>query len=1209
MSNFNRILIVDDDANLRKTLSDILKVKGFIPSACETGKAALEQVAQEEFMLALIDLRLADISGLEVMRSIKESSPQTECILLTGHASQATAIEAINLGAYSYYQKPYDLDQLLLSIHHAVDKHQSEAALRESEERYRMLAENMSDTVWLMDMDLRTIYISPSVTRLRGFTLSEINAAPFDQLMTSDSLKRFLQLFAEIHEPEFLSSQKQQISKTIELELFKRDGSKFWSENTYVLIRNTEGRPVNILGTGRDITERQQAEETLRKSEIRFRKLIENAPGAITLLGTDGRLKFVSSSTERVMGYTPEETLGANPADYTHPDDLPMVIGVLQELLQNPGQQRTLQYRFKHKDGSWRWVESTISNLLQEPGIEALTFNFQDISERKKTEEALNLQATALNAAANAIVITDRNGAIQWINPAWTALTGYSAEESFGKTPRILKSGSQDENFYNIMWDTILSGQVWRKELVNRHKDGSLYTEDETITPVYDENSEITHFVAIKQDITARKQAEELTRRRVAELEVLYESSLNISRLLDPRQIAHTMTEILSQKLAWHHAAVRLYHPERKQVELLALHHPQVPFEAMPGEIERLQKSIQTSKIGLSGWVIEHGEAVLCPDVDADPRYLKTYPNIRSGVYVPMKLGERILGSISVESTELAAFQVDDLRLLSTMAAQAAIAFHQAQLYEQIQQHAAELEKRVEERTTDLQHANLELGRAARMKDEFLASMSHELRTPLTGILGLSESLQLNTYGDLSEKQLRILKNIEDSGRHLLELINDILDLSKIEAGKFDIQLEPCSLAGICQASLQITKGMTQAKRQNTSFSISPDSIVVRADARRLKQMLVNLLSNAVKFTQEDGSLGIDVQGDPNEHRVRITVWDTGIGIKPEDLSRLFQPFVQLDSSLSRQYAGTGLGLSLVQRLAELHGGSIELESQPGQGSRFTIILPWEIEITQPFARPDQIAQKLHRALTIEENEVNAQQLTRYLEKFGIKNQIQPIALEAVEQAAQIAPDVILVHLNLPDKSGLQLLMELKSDQRTRNIPVIVMSVDEKRSQAMALGAAGYLVKPFTAAELQTELQQAARMVSRLEPVSKTAPAVLLADDNEIILEVLADFLLAQGFAVTAVRSGSELLERIDKVRPDILLVDIQMPEMDGLEVMRRIRAHPDEQVRTIPIIAVTALAMSGDRERCLSAGANEYLSKPLHLEKLVETIRELCMK
>jgi CheY-like chemotaxis protein len=351
----------------------------------------------------------------------------------------------------------------------------------------------------------------------------------------------------------------------------------------------------------------------------------------------------------------------------------------------------------------------------------------------------------------------------------------------------------------------------------------------------------------------------------------------------------------------------------------------------------------------------------------------------------------------------------------------------------------------------------------------------------------------MNTYGGLNQDQQNALKGIERSGRHLLELINDILDLSKIEAGRLELQPAPFSLDGICQASLQMVIGTARQKHLQTSFSMDPVSIVLKADARRIKQMLVNLLSNAVKFTPENGSIGIDVVGSLQQQKVSISVWDTGIGIRAEDLSRLFQPFVQLDSSLSRQYSGTGLGLSLVHRLAEMHGGSVQVESMPGQGSRFTIVLPWEM--------------------------------------------LDPVAL---------AP----------------------RRRMTDNLPSPTFK-------------------------------------SPLQP----GPRVLAVDDNPVMLEVFGDYLGAQNFIFIATHSGDEFLEQLEQTHPDVLLVDIQMPGMDGLEIIKRIRSHLEARIATLPVVAVTALAMTGDRERCLEAGANEYMSKPVELVMLAGTLRDLFIQ
>jgi PAS domain S-box-containing protein len=392
----------------------------------------------------------------------------------------------------------------------------------------------------------------------------------------------------------------------------------------------------------------------------------------------------------------------------------------------------------------------------------------------------------------------------------------------------------------------------------------------------------------------------------------------------------------------------------------------------------------------------------------------------------------------------------------------------------------AHLAERVRERTAELDRANAELGRTAQAKDEFLAAMSHELRTPLTSILGLSETMEDGLLGQLSEQQTKAARTIHENGSHLLELINDILDMSRVASGRMSLRWDQVPVNQLWDASLRLIRPSAKAKGLSVSVDIDPAVRLLRGDSRRLKQMLVNLLGNAVKFTREGGAIGLKVRGGAEARKVRISVWDTGVGIPPDQRERLFKPFVQLDSRLSRQYDGTGLGLALANGMAELHGGRIEIESEVGSGSRFDVILPW-----------DPQAQDL----------------------------------------ARVPPEV-----------------------------------DSPRDAGPALPA----------------LDQ---------------PLVLLVEDNESNLEMLATYLRIKGCEVLTARNGLEAISLAKDRLPDVILMDVQMPEMDGLEATRRLRADP--VLRVTPIIALTALAMTGDRERCLDAGMDDYLSKPVGLKEL----------
>jgi PAS domain S-box-containing protein len=656
------ILIVEDDAHLRKTLHDILALKGYAPVSAESGQAALAAAQSQLPAAAVIDLKLSDTSGLDVLRQLKTLSPAIECLMVTGFASQTSAIEAVNLGAYSYFQKPYDMEQLLTILRRAL--------------------------------------------------------------------------------------------------------------------------------------ERREAAEALHASEARYRTLIENVGEGIGVIDSEERFVFANSSAERLFGAPPGGLLGQSLQAFTTLEQFAAIAAETRQ--RQRGEKTVYELSIRRPDGETRHLWITAVPQFSETGIFSGTFGvFRDITERKQMEETL-----------------------------------------------------------------------------------------------------------------------------------------------------------------------------REERALLA--------------------------------------------------------------------------------------------------------------------------ERVQERTAELSAVNDRLAHAMRAKDEFLASMSHELRTPLSGILNLAELLQMSTYGPLTEKQVKAVGIIYDSGQHLLRLINDVLDLAKVEAGKLELQLETTAVQDVCEASLRLIRDLAFKKGQRVTVAYDPLLKTIRADSRRLKQILVNLLVNAVKFTPNGGEIGLKTEGDELQGVARFTVWDTGLGVAPQDQPRLFQSFSQIDNSLTREYAGTGLGLALVRSMVELHGGGIAVASEgvPGKGSTFSVSLPWTGE-------------KLARAL----------------------------------EEALPAPAAV------------------------RSVPVS---------------------QPGT-----------------------TAPLILLADDTAASVSVLSDFLVEHcAYRVVVAKDGVEAVRLAGEQRPALILMDIQMPQMDGLEATRRIRATPE--LAQLPIIALTALTMAGDRERCLAAGANAYLSKPVNLGQLAAAIKEL---
>ena len=424
-----------------------------------------------------------------------------------------------------------------------------------------------------------------------------------------------------------------------------------------------------------------------------------------------------------------------------------------------------------------------------------------------------------------------------------------------------------------------------------------------------------------------------------------------------------------------------------------------------------------------------------------------------------------------------------------------------------------QLETRVAQRTQELQYtnqqlsaANSELARATRLKDEFLANMSHELRTPLNAVLGMSEGLMTGVFGDLNERQMRSLSLIETSGRHLLELINDILDVAKIGAGKLELELSSVGIEYLCKSSLNFVKQIANQKNIQLKLSINHSIKMITVDERRMRQALINLLSNAVKFTPKGGKICLEVKLQEREateltsecsYAMIFSIIDTGIGISSEDISNLFQAFVQIDSSLNRQYAGTCLGLTLVKQLVEMHGGCVSVASQVGEGSSFSIVLPYR---------------------------------------------------ESIEL----------------DKS------------------------DKAEPPSNSFGE-GY------------------NQVSNLENNLAVNPLILMADDNPINIETFSNYLTSRGYRLIFASDGQEAINMTIAQNPDLILMDIQMPVLDGISAIESIRANPD--INNIPIVALTALAMIGDREKCLAVGANEYLAKPVQLSHLVTVIQKQLLK
>jgi len=486
------------------------------------------------------------------------------------------------------------------------------------------------------------------------------------------------------------------------------------------------------------------------------------------------------------------------------------------------------------------------------------------------------------------------------------------------------------------------------------------------------------------------------------------------------------------------------------------------------------------------------------------------------------------------------------------------------------------LEQRVAERTAQLaavnetlEQRNREVERMTRLKSQFLASMSHELRTPLNAIIGFADLLQDGTSGPLNEKQKKFVKHVQQAGRHLLDLINDILDLSKIEAGQLNFQPENFSPEGALPEVLSVIKPLAMKKHIEVCTELEP-GLTLYADRVRFKQIIYNLLSNAIKFTPEGGQVKVD--SVKIEKFVRFSVTDTGVGIRPEDREAIFEEFRQVGQTTSGVTEGTGLGLAICKRLVGQQEGTIWVESEIGKGSRFSFTLPEGHPIPKfSDAASGVVPIRSVRAqpliLVVDDEPVARELLVSHLVGENFKTEIASSGDEALAKAQQLQPDVITLDIIMPGKGGWMILSELKANPTTAHIPVVVVSIVDDKSGFLAMGAAESLVKPVSKEMLLKAL------LGQLSGSKTALSAILVADDDAAVLGVIREVLSAAGYSPLLAHNGKEARDILWRTHVDAIVLDLMMPEMSGFELLRRVKENP--RLRKIPIFVLTGIGLT----------------------------------
>jgi signal transduction histidine kinase/CheY-like chemotaxis protein len=553
----------------------------------------------------------------------------------------------------------------------------------------------------------------------------------------------------------------------------------------------------------------------------------------------------------------------------------------------------------------------------------------------------------------------------------------------------------------------------------------------------------------------------------------------------------------------------------------------------------------------------------------------------RAVLIVPLLGPEGLIGMLVVRRKAPGEFPQHTVDLLQTFAAQSVLAIQNANLFTEVEEKSRQLEM------------------ASQHKSQFVASMSHELRTPLNAIIGLTEMMVNNATRFGTEKAAEPLRRVHRAGTHLLGLINQVLDLSKIEAGKLELSPETVSLAPLLEDVIGTARQLAE-QNKNRLVVESPENLgTLTVDPMRLRQILLNLLSNACKFTKQ-GEVVLRVKRVADGRNwIEIAVADTGIGMTPEQLAKLFEEFTQADSSTARQYGGTGLGLAITRKLARMMGGDVTAASEPGKGSVFTVRLPASAgsQASRSTGSDGRRSPTADCVLVIDDDATARELIADHLKAEGFSVVTAAGGVEGLKRAKELRPTAITLDVMMPDLDGWSVLAALRQDPELADIPVIMVTIVDEHRRGIALGAAGYLTKPIDRERLH-------RLVTRFRAAAPPT-RVLLVEDDAVQRERMRGWLEGPQWAVREAANGREALDRLQQGKPDVILLDLMMPEMDGFAVVAALQKQADW--RDIPVIVITSLDLDAkDRER-LNAGVQLVLVKErFRPADLVERIRRL---
>ena len=854
------------------------------------------------------------------------------------------------------------------------------------------------------------------------------------------------------------------------------------------------------------------------------------------IAGFDGFFKNLNPSFEKILGFTTKELMAKPYLEFIHPDDRPATVAEKDGLTEGKVT-FAFENRYLCKDGSYKWL---LWNAVSVPEQEAIYAVARDITERKRAEEALRDSREQLRLLLDsvkdyAIFMLDPSGQVASWNQGAERIKGYKPDEIIGHhfscfyPSEDVQSGKPQRQLRIAAAEGRYEEEGWRKR-----KDGSRFWAEVIVTALSDGAGKLRGFSKISRDITERRRAEELLRESDERHRKLFENNPHPTWVFDRETLRFLAVNV---------AAVRKYGYSRDEFLAMTLKDIRPP-EDVPALLETV-KTLGEGNESSGAWRHRLKDGTI---IDTE-----------NTSYALNFLGRAARAVVAVDVTQRKRDEAEKREIMDSLAAA----------------------------NQELGLRNREVEHATHMKSKFLASMSHELRTPLNAIVGFSDLLAEGTSGALNAKQKRFVDHIKQGSAHLLQLINDILDLSKIEAGQLELHTEEFLVQDALPEVLSTIDPLAIAKNIGLEQKVENKSLV-RADRVRFKQILYNLLSNAVKFTPKGGRISIECVDDWDF--VRVSVIDTGTGIRPEDQEVIFDEFRQGEGR-ANGHEGTGLGLAITRRLVEQQGGQITLQSEFGKGSCFTFRLP----AVEPRAEVHAIDEPTKASVTMDSGRLTPlvlivddegparELLAGYLEP-EYRVAMAESGVEALKQAQRLRPDAITLDVMMPGSDGFETLVALRKNAATADIPVIILSIVDQKQLGFALGAADYLIKPV-------------RKPMLLETIRRHVPtpadedsSILLVDDDPKALELLQEALRSAGYEVQSVRSGARALEVLANKVVGAILLDLLMPGMDGFQVIRHVRQEP--ALKDLPILVMTGKNLSREEIALLNRETQGLLQK-----------------